>query len=124
MIENPIDATRFYLNDITVPYVFTDGQIQEFLDQEKVIDSDGYDPSDITNWTPTYDVMRAAGRGWLWLASTGRVISYRIGDTMVQFDRTFCRNRGMELMGAGSSHAQRRDEQTEPDTLARFREET
>jgi len=121
MITDPIDAVRFWLHDPDV-HAFTDPEIQEFLDLEKVIDADGYDPSD-TDWTPTYDVLRAAGRGWYWLAGlTGnKPVSYRVGDISVSIDKNYCLSRGRELMGAASNAVQRRDEQTEPDVLARYR---
>ena len=124
MISDPVDACRFHLHDSIAPRTFTDAQIQEFLDLEKVIDQYGYDPSDTTNWTPTYDVLRAAGRGWMWLggSSSGKTLSYRVGDVQVQYDRNYCLQRARELMGAASAPLQRRDEQTEPDILARYRE--
>jgi hypothetical protein len=122
-IADPIDACRFWLHDTTAPTTFTDAQIQEFLDLEKVIDSDGYEPLE-TGWTPTYDVLRAAGRGWMWLAGNASgTLGYRVGDVQVQYDRTYCLQRARELMGAASGTAQRRDEQTDPDVLARYREE-
>jgi hypothetical protein len=102
---------------------FTNEQIQEFLDLEKVIDSDGYAPSDTTNWTPTYDVLRAAGRGWLWLAGTvgNKPINYRVGDVSVTVDRKYCMQRANDLMATASAPLRRRDEITEPDVLDRFR---
>jgi hypothetical protein len=125
MIADPILACRFWLHDEVAPQTFTDAQIQEFLDLEQVIDQYGYKPDNIL-WTPTYDVLRAAGRGWLWLAGVmgaGQILSYRVGDVSVQYDRNFALQRARELMGAASGTAQRRDEQTEPDVLARYREE-
>ena len=124
-IHDPKQAVRFWLHDFTVPHRFDDSQIQEFLDLEQVVDEDGYDPSDTTNWTPTYDVLRAAGRGWMWLGGVigNGTLGYRIGDLQVQYDRGYCIQRARELMGAASKPLQRRDEQTEPDVLARFREE-
>jgi len=121
-IADPVEATRFWLHDTTVPPLFTDAQIQEFLDLEKVIDADGYAPSN-DDWTPTYDVISAAGRGWLWKAGevSNKAIEYRVGDVWVTIDKQYCINRARELLGAKSGALQRRDEQTDPDELARYR---
>jgi hypothetical protein len=122
MIADPIDACRFWLHDTVAPQRFTDAEIQEFLDLEKVIDVDGFLPSDTINWTPTYDVLRAAGRGWLWLgACVGNTSQYKAGDVSVTYERDYCMRRARELLGASSSTVLRRDEQTEPDVLDRFR---
>lgn len=123
MIADPIDACRFWLHDVSAT-VFTDPQIQEFLDLEKVIDADGYAPDD-DDWTPTYDVLRAAGRGWLWMAGLAgnKSMMYRVGDVTVQIDKGFCLERARQLMGGASHPAPRRDEQTEPDVLDRYRSE-
>jgi hypothetical protein len=128
MISPPIDRVRFWLHDTgtgsPAVYMFTDAQIQEFLDLEKVIDQYGYAPDD-TDWTPTYDVLRAAGRGWMWLAglASNKPTSYRVGDVSVTWDRNYCLQRAGDLMGGASNALQRRDEQTEPDVLARYSEE-
>jgi hypothetical protein len=126
MIADPIDATRFWLHDDVVPYTFTDAQIQEFLDLEKVVDDVGIPPSDTVNWTPSYDVLRAAGRGWMWLAgqSTNKQNSYTVGDVSVTIDKGFCLQRARELMGGASHGARRRDERqhySDPDYLDRYR---
>lgn len=121
-IADPIMACRFWLHDNTPPYYFSDPQIQEFLDLEKVIDSDGYAPDD-DDWTPTYDVIRAGGRGWLWLGGVlgNKAIQYRVGDVSVTVDKGYCTSRARELLGAACAGLQRRDEQTEPDVLGRYR---
>jgi hypothetical protein len=124
MITPAIDACRFWLHD-PGGAIFTDAQIQEFLDLEKVVDEDGYAPTN-TNWTPSYDVLRAAGRGFLWLAGLpqGQQISYSVGDVQVTLDKDYCTNRARELMGASSHGARRRDERqhrSDPDYLDRFR---
>jgi hypothetical protein len=99
-------------------HAFSDDEIDRFLALEKVIDADGYKP-DNASWTPTYDVMRAAGRGWLWLAGTigMKPLSYRIGDVWIMVDKKYCVDRANELMAAASEPLQRRDEQTEPDVI-------
>lgn len=121
-IIDPIEAVRFWLHDTEVE--FTNSEIQEFLDLEKVIDADGYPPTD-ASWTPTYDVMRAAGRGWMYLAGSGsnKPLSYKVGDLSVTYDKEYCLKRARDLLGAASHPAQRRDEQEEPDVLARYRSE-
>ena len=123
-IDNPVEACRFHLHD-TNKTLFTDDQIQEFLDLEKVMDADGYVYGD-TNWTPTYNIMKAAGRGWIWKAGEvgNKAISYRVGDISVQVDRSYCRDRARELLGASSGALQRRDEQFFPDELDSFRTES
>jgi len=120
MITDPIEACRFWLHDDGT--IFTDDQIQEFLDLEKVPDEDGNLPSD-SEWTPTYDVLRAAGRGWLWLASTsdGKIVSYKAGDVVVTYDKQHCLKRARELLGGSSATAIRRDEKEPGDFLARYR---
>jgi len=124
-IADPIEACRFWLHDTGASPTFTDPQIQEFLDLEKVMDADFYQPSDTDNWTPTYDVIRAAGRGWMWLGGTlgNKAISYKVGDIQVIVDKQYCLNRARELMGAACTGMQRRDEQTEADILGRYRSE-
>ena len=115
MITPAIDACRFWLHDMgtgsPLSYIFTDAQIQEFLDLEKVPDTDGLKPAQI-GWIPTYDVLKAAGWGWLWLAglSAGKTISYTAGDVSVTYDRAYCLSRARELMGSSSATATRKDE--------------
>ena len=121
-ITDIIQAVRFWLHDDGDSPTFTDAQIQEFLDLEKVKDSSGYLPTE-TSWTPTYDVLRAAGRGWMWLAGTigNKPLSYRVGDVSVTMDKEYCVKRAHDLMGAGSATLLRRDESREPEVLDRFR---
>jgi len=121
-IADPIMACRFWLHDTTAPYIFTDPQIQEFLDLEKVTDADNNLPSE-TDWIPTYDVLRAAGRGWLWLAgmAANKPLSYRVGDVSVTYDKNYCLNQARGLMGGPCAPLRRRDEQTQPDELDRYR---
>ena len=110
-IDNPIEAVRFWLNDME-DSTFTDPQIQEFLDLEKCIDADGLHPAE-DGWTPTYNVLRAAGRGWLWRAGTvGTASAYSAGDVSVTYDKSYCLNRARELMGSKGDVATRRDEPT------------
>jgi len=92
-------------------YAFTDPQIQEFLDMEKVADEDGYRPNE-DGYTATYNVDRAAGRAWLWLGGqeSNKLTSYRVGDISVQVDKAYCMSRARELLGGESVSAPRRDE--------------
>lgn len=107
---NAIDTCRFHLHDDVAPLKFTDAQIQEFLDLEKVNDSNGLPPAQ-TGWIPTYDALKAAGRGWLWLAGmVGNTSAYTAGDLQVTYDVTFCRDRAGELLGSSTATATRRDE--------------
>ena len=120
-ITDPIDACRFWLHDDVAPYTFSVPQIEEFLDLEQVMDEDGRLPDNV-NWEPTYDVLRAAGRGWLWLAGTmgNKAISYKIGDVSITIDKGYCRDRAADLMAAASGTVLRRDER-HIDKLARYR---
>jgi hypothetical protein len=122
-IENPIEACRFWLHDVNGA-LFTDAQVQEFLDLEKVVDADGYAPDD-DDYTATYDVKKAAGRGWLWMAglTDNKPVQYRVGDISVSIDRNYCLQRARELLGLSSATALRRDEQFDPDVLGRYRHE-
>lgn len=122
MILDPIQACRFWLHDTAAPYTFSDPQIQEFLGLERVVDADGYEPDD-DDYTPTYDVLRAAGRGWLWLAAVAdnKMQSYRVGDVSVTYDKDYCLRRARELMGSAVGLATRADEQTSPDASFRYR---
>ncbi len=121
-IKDPIEAVRFWLNDYVPPYTFTNAQIQEFLDMEKVPDYDGHEPDD-EEWVPTYDILRAAGRGWIWRAgqAVNKPLSYRVGDVSVTFDKDYCMKRARELLGASSATLTRRDEEDNGETLARYR---
>lgn len=120
--EDPIEAVRFYLHNQTAPYKFTDDAIQEFLDLEKRVDKCGY-AIDSPNWTPTYDVLRAAGRGYLWLyAKVGATAGYKVGDVSVVAEKNFYMQQARMLMGAGSAIAERRDEMQIPRS-PRFRRE-
>ena len=108
-IDNPIEAVRFWLHD-TEDSTFADPQIQEFLDLEQVPDTNGLHPAE-SGWVPTYNVLRAAGRGWLWRAgTTGTASAYKAGDVSVTYDRSYCLNRARELMGSKADVATRRDE--------------
>jgi len=111
MISDPLDSCRFWAQDTVAPHTFTDAQIQEFLDLCKVPDSDGYRPLE-TGYTPTYDVLRAAGYAWLYRAGspTNKANSVKIGDVSYTFDKGYCLSRARELMGSASSTATRRDE--------------
>lgn len=122
-IENPVEACRFHLQD-TDESVFTDPQIQEFLDLEKRNDASGLRPTD-TNWTPTYDVLSAAGRGWLWLAgrAENKAGSYRLGDVSITVDPGYCRRMAASLLGSASGVALRSDEIAGAEADARTRHE-
>lgn len=114
MLLPAILATRFWVHDLgsgsPSVTIFTDAEIQEFLDLNKVNDSNGLHPAQ-TGWIPTYDVLKAAGYGWLWragvLAAQG---SYTIGDVTVNVDKAYCLARARDLMGSFTSTATRRDE--------------
>lgn len=120
-ISDPIDACRFWLHD-TGGTTFTDAQIQEFLDLERYPDEDGYEPGD-DDYTPTYDVLKAAGRGWLWLSGNPAAWprSYRVGDVQISYTKDFCLSRARELLGSYVGIATRSDEQKTADTSFRFR---
>jgi len=114
MIADPILATRFWLHDegsgSPLVYRFTDAQIQEFLDLEKTDDTNGLKPAQ-TGYIPTYDVLRAAGRGWMWLAGmVGNTASYSAGDVSVTYDRNYCLSQARLLMASASATATRKDE--------------
>lgn len=121
MIQDPIAACRFWLHDPD-GVLFTDPQVQEFLDLEKRIDADGYPPTS-SHWTPTYDVVSAAGRAFIWKAGqvANKPISYRMGDVWIMVDKNYCWDRARELLGPQSGALQRRDEQEDPDVLDRYR---
>lgn len=103
-------SVRFYAHDPAI-HAFTDAEIDRFLALEKVPDEDGYRPEQ-SSWTPTYDVLRAAGRAWLWLAglAANKPISYKVGDVSVTADKDYCINRARELMGAASAQAIRAED--------------
>ncbi len=103
-------SVRFWLN-APATYAFTDPDIDRFLALEKVPDATGIRPEE-TGWTPTYNVLRAAGRGWLWLGGlvANKPISYKAGDVTVTVDKNYCINRSRELMGSKAAMATRRDE--------------
>lgn len=117
-----IEAVRFHLHDDGSPSLLSDDQIQEFLDMEKVPDADGVLSTD-EDWVPTYDVLRAAGRGWLWMAgrATNKATSYRVGDVSVSFDKAYCESRARELLGASGGFIPRRDEVFTHEVLASHR---
>ncbi|MCK9600911.1 MAG: hypothetical protein M0R06_17855 [Sphaerochaeta sp.] len=119
-----IEAVRFHLHDDGSPPILTDDQVQEFLDAEKVPDADGVLPTD-DDWVPTYDVLRAAGRGWLWMAGrpTNKPTSYRVGDVSVSFDKDYCLSRARELLGASCGFIPRRDEVFTHEVLPSYRTE-
>lgn len=121
MILNPIDAVKFWLH-WPQGYAFTDAELQEFLDLEMVMDADGILPGQTSYYVPTYDVMKAAGRGWMWLAGVigNNVVMYRVGDLQVQVTGNYCRTRASDLMGSSCSTAVRMDEHHH-DTSGRFR---
>ena len=105
-----LDDTRHWLHDEVPPLRFSDAQIQEFLDMAKVPDSLGYKPMS-PSYTPTYDVLKAAGYGWLWLAGcVGNTSQYTTGDLSVTYDVDYCRNRARELMASSTATSTRRDE--------------
>ena len=105
-----IDDCRFWLHDFTAPLRFTDAQIQEFLDLEKVNDSTGLHPAQ-TGWIPTYDVKKAAGQGWLWLAGcVGNTSAYTLGDQGVTYDMDYCMRQARNLLGSTSATVTRKDE--------------
>lgn len=113
-----IDDCRFWLQDYVAPLRYSDAQIQMFLDLEKVKDSNGHHPAQ-TGWIPTYDVLKAAGRGWYHLASSiGNTSAYTAGDLQVTYDMDYCTKRARELMGSSTASAVRRDEPW----VERFRE--
>jgi len=115
-----LDRCRFWVQDPAPGTIFTDAQIQEFLDLCKTNDADGYSPGD-DSYTDTYDVLRAAGYGWLWMAGqvANKSKSYRIGDVWVEVDKDYCRSRARDLMGSTTAPALRRDEDVVADTSAR-----
>jgi len=102
--------TRFWLNDPAV-YAWTDAEIDEFLKMAVVNDADGYHPMQ-TNYTPTWDVFKAAAYGWLKMAgfASNKPLSYSIGDLTINVDNNYCLARYHDLMGAGTAVATRRDE--------------
>lgn len=104
------DSVRFWANSPPV-YVFTDTEIDRFLALEAVTDDFGYHPA-MTGWTPTYDVLKAAGRAWLWLAGlpANAPLSYTVGDVTVAVNTKYCNDRARELMGSSCATSTRRDE--------------
>ena len=117
---------RFHLHDEGTgsppTYRFTDSQIQEFLDLEKVEDDDGLTP-DNPNWVSSYDVLSAAGRGWMWLAGlTGNASAYSAGDVSTTFDLKYCRARARDLLGSKSGTALRSDEGPKAGLIGRERD--
>ena len=126
MIPDPILATRFWLHDEGTgsppAYRFTDAQIQEFLDLEKVDDDDGLTP-DNPSWIPSYDVLSAAGRGWMWLAGlTGNASAYSAGDVSTTFDLKYCMRMARDLLGSKSGTALRTDEAPDAGLIGRERD--
>lgn len=109
--DDPVLACRFYLHDESAPYTFDGDQIQEFLDMHKVTDADGYLPTS-TNWTPSYDVRKAAAEGWMWMAGEpiNRATAYTLGDVSVQYDRKYCLRMAAQLYGSGVGFVTRVDE--------------
>ena len=121
-ITPAIDGCRFWLHDPAPGVIFTDPQVQEFLDLCKTNDSTGLVPGD-TGYVPTYDVIRAAGYAWLWMAGQvgNKAISYKIGDVSITVDKNYCKQRARELMASMSDTALRRDEDVVADVSARRR---
>ena len=117
-----ITACRFWLHDPAPGTIFTDPQVQEFLDLCKTNDTSGYGPGD-TGYTNTYDVISAAGYGWLWMAGqvANKAVSYKIGDVSITVDKNYCLARARELMASMSDTALRRDEDVVADISARRR---
>lgn len=108
------DSVRFWLHDGTGSppvSIFSDPDIDRFLALEAVVDIDGYHPEQ-TGWTPTYNVKRAAGWGWIWLGglASNKPLSYKAGDVQVNYDKTYCLNKARELMGSATATATRVDE--------------
>jgi len=125
-MATPIAHTRFWLHDEGTgsppTYRFTDAQIQEFLDLEKVNDDDGLTPDD-PSWVPSYDVMSAAGRGWMWLAGlTGNASAYSVGDVSTTFDLKYCKRVARDLLGSKSGTALRSDEAPKSGLIGRERD--
>jgi hypothetical protein len=103
-------SVRFWCHDPAV-YAFTDAEIDRFLALEAQPDITGLHPAQV-GWTPTYDVLRAAGRAWMWLAglTANAPINYKIGDVSVTANPNYCRDRARELMASSTACATRRDE--------------
>ena len=103
-------SVRFWCHDPAV-YAFTDADIDRFLALEAVPDDVGYHPKS-PNWTPTYDVLKAAGRAWLWLAglTANSPLMYKVGDVQVQVNNKYCLERARDLMGSSCATTTRRDE--------------
>lgn len=101
---------RFWLHDPTV-HAFSDAEIDIFCHMAEVPDSNGRHVEQ-PNYIGTWDVMRAAGYGWLWMAglTANAPLSYTIGDVTVNVNQKYCNERARELMGSTTSHATRRDE--------------
>lgn len=104
------DEVRFWLNAPAV-YAWTDAEIDELLKMAVVPDSLGYHPMSI-NYTPTWDVLKAAAYGWLKMSgfASNKPLSYSIGDLTINVDNKYCMARYRDLMGAGTAVATRRDE--------------
>ena len=125
-MATPIQLVRFWLHDegtgSPLTYRFTDPQIQEFLDLEKVDDDDGLTPDD-PSWIPSYDVLSAAGRGWMWLAGlTGNASAYSAGDVSTTFDLKYCMRMARDLLGSKSGTALRTDEAPDAGLIGRERD--
>ena len=122
MLTPALTAIRFWAHDPAPGAIFTDPQMQEFLDLCKTNDEDGYSPGD-DDYTDTYDVLRAAGYAWLWMAGqvANKAVSYKIGDVSITVDKGYCTQRARELMASASDTALRRDEDVVADTSARRR---
>lgn len=108
------DSVRFWLHDGTGSppvSIFSDADIDRFLALEPVVDINGYHPEQVL-WTPTYNVKRAAGWGWIWLGglAANKPLSYKAGDVQVNYDKTYCNARAVELMGSATATATRVDE--------------
>lgn len=103
-------SVRFWVHDPAV-YAFTDADIDRFLALEEVPDALGYHPAQVS-WTPTYDVLRAAGRAWMWLAGivANHPLSYTAGDVSVTVDKNYCLDRAHDLMASSRAVATRADE--------------
>ena len=123
----PLLATRFWLHDegtgSPLSYILTDAQIQEFMDLEQVDDDDGLTPDD-PSWVPSYDVLSAAGRGWMWLAGqlSNKAVSYSVGGVSVTYDAKYCMRMARDLLGTKSGTALRSDEAPAPGLIGRERD--
>lgn len=52
----------------TTEPTLSDGELETLLDMARLADSEGNAPAD-AEWTPTFDLNRAAAEGWRWKAA-------------------------------------------------------